>query len=229
MNYPEIMKRISIPILSLLTVCFFFSSIKAQDKDSLDLPYKKGNWLAAMSGNLSSINLNAFNSSSGGTVNLSNEYIFEVSSGHFLFPKVALGLFANASRSESRRVSNIITERFSIGPFVRYYIGKSEKGSLFLLGGLLYGQIAETNEVQNSGTTEIIQLFGKGPGAMAGIGYTHFLTKNVGLDVSIRYDYLRFNTEINNLTNDTRTSENIQALRSFFGFGFLIIIPEFAF
>ena len=205
-----------------------FSKAGAEKKDSLNIPFDKGNWLAILNGNLSSVNLDRFNNSQA-SVNLSNEYDFLIASGNFIIPRLAVGITFNASRSESRRISEIVTERFSIGPFVRYYLSDNPKGSMYLTGGLIYGQITEKSKIVTPNFETTVDLFGKGPGVIAGLGYSHFFTKNLGLDVSIRYDYLRLDTEVHDKTNNTRTFENIAALRSFFGFGFIIIIPEFVF
>ncbi len=213
----------------IFLLCSTGPDLHAQsDQDSVYLPIKKGNWLAVLNGNLSSVNLDRF-AGSQSQINLTNEYDFNISSGHFFVDRLAFGITFDASRAETRRISEVITERFSIGPFVRYYLKKNPNGSMFITGGLLYGQITETNRVNIPQSDFEVLLFGKGPGVFGGLGYSHFLTKHIGLDVSLRYDFLYLQTEVHDSSTNTKTIEEITALRSYFGFGFVIIIPEFAF
>lgn len=208
--------------------CKAFEKDEISSKDSVQLPYRKGPWMAGLSGNLKSISLDRIGSQRG-NFSISNEYDFQLLSGKFIAKKFVIGLIFSATRTDYRQLSHKVSETFSIGPFVRYYLSKNPSGSMFLIGGVLYGQLVESTKISTPQLEYDSEIFGRGPGIFFGLGYTHFLTQNIGLDVLIRYDYFRFNAEFLDNTINSRTFQTIDAVQSFFGFGFIIIIPEFVF
>ncbi len=224
------METFWIKIFFLLILYALPESTLGQDleKDTTLLPYRKDQWIAGLSGNLQSLALDRFQSQISNT-SVSSLYDFQISSGKFIKDKFALGLVFSANRSETRRFTTTINERFSIGPFFRYYLAKNPKGAMFLTGGLIYGQIVELNQISSQGIDLEIEIFGRGPGGLIGIGYSHFLTENIGLEVLLRYDYLRVEAESFDRVNNTQEFDVLNVVQSYFGFGFLIVIPEFAF
>jgi hypothetical protein len=226
------MKNLHFPLLFILIILFPYCPVLSQDgvaqKDTVELPYRKGPWLTGLSGNLSSLNIESFGQQKG-DFKLSNEYDFSVNSGKFIADKLALGLTFSASRDDSKSITHNVSETFSIGPFLRYYLSKNPSGSMYFSVGFLYGQLVESIRYSSPSFELDSEIFGRGPGGLVGIGYTHFLTPNIGLDVIVRYDFIRIKADFLDKTTNTRSSENLDVVRSFFGFGFIIIIPQFVF
>ncbi len=106
--------------------------------------------------------------------------------------RIPMGLQNSTSRSSPSPDSEIetrtLTYRVGIGPFVRYYFGKSAIRP-FINGGADY-QYSRTREKDNASTGVIIQrqdsysIFG-------GVGMAYFISQFVGLESQLGYTYFR--------------------------------------
>jgi outer membrane protein W len=97
--------------------------------------------------------------------------------GYFISNNVALG--ANLSLGIYAPDEGDTQTSYFIGPFVRGYFGGTEKGKLFAQGNVGFGGVSESGE-SNSLTN-----------LGAGLGYAYFITKNVGLETSLGYNYTK--------------------------------------
>jgi len=114
----------------------------------------------------------------------------------------------------SNSTNTVINTQFRIGPFVRYYFFDSKpSNTLFYIQGeaaLGTGGGSSSGSGSNASssyvsTGKISGLFSYSGGGAVGI--THFVQRNLGLDISLGYDYIHehYTDDYNTATTNTST------------------------
>jgi hypothetical protein len=194
-------------ILTTALVCIFgLTMVKAQ--------IAKGNLFVGSSFGFASYTSidNTYNFSDGGTKQL-DQKIYDVNLnpayGVFVTDHLILGgMFnldynnnktdiANFEGSPSNSTGTNISSLFSIGPFVRYYFFDTKPSNtlLYIQAGAALGTGGGSSSGSGSGTTSSYVSTGKLSGYFLyrggfQLGVTHFIQGNLGLDISLGYDYL---------------------------------------
>lgn len=188
------MKRILLTLIMLATISM---STKAQVQTTPQLsssvglsPIKAGNWMVGGSiGNIGySFEGDAFN------IQLNPRAGYFVSNGLAVGAQATLGLTA---------VKDMDNEwRYGIAPFIRYYLpgGASSTGRFFTQGDI---------GIAGSSAGDDVSL-----ALGANIGYAHFITQTVALEVSLGYNYTKANVNL----GDKATGLGV-------GIGFQIYLP----
>ena len=239
-------------ILSLAIVSLLILSIPK----SLKSQTQEGNWL--VEGNLGNINLSNNKNELTYETNTykSEERIRNVSLfprvGYFINNNFVLGATVNlryqSNRSTSYRDNGVksndgITRNGSIGlsPFVRYYFTQNSKNRLYgqLGGGIdidIIGNSKGTSYWDNGDTysTNKSTSEGNNISGEALIGFNHFLTDNVALNLSVGYNYGKRtrSTTFNSTYSDGTANEPFKTGNTtitgnvVWSLGFTMIIPS---
>lgn len=144
----------------------------------------KGNILLAGSSNA---RISAVSSGTGGNNTTFASTIISVSPqvGYFIAERLPVGLYFEFQHENQYKYQ--INNSLEIGPFVRYYLSKSQRLIPFLDGKLGFGSTSSKSKYGDYGTTS--KLFS----ASLGLGATYLLNRHVGLDISMGYNYNRRN------------------------------------
>ncbi|HZY39913.1 MAG TPA: hypothetical protein VFE53_24835 [Mucilaginibacter sp.] len=120
---------------------------------------------------------------------------------------------ANFEGPVSNSTNTVVSSLFSIGPFLRYYFYNTKPTStvLYLQAGAALGTGGGSSSGSGSNSTSSYVSSAKLSGYFLyrgafAVGITHFVEGNLGLDVSLGYDYLH-----EHYTGDYSTATTIDA------------------
>jgi hypothetical protein len=126
----------------------------------------------------------------------------------------------NSNTTDNLLMNNTVSNQttFSVGPFVRYYFfGDSPGANLFYIqadvdvgsgSGSTKASTLSTANVSGSSTENINGVFAFKAGGT--LGFTHFIQKNIGLDLGIGYLY-DYESYSSTLTSETGTPGSTSA------------------
>ena len=133
---------------------------------------EKGSFLLGGNGNLSLKNYRFSSLYNYKTINLDPNF------GYFIKDNLVIGIKTPLSLNGYN--SDNFSFEFGINAFSRYYFAKTEKTSLF--GSANYG----IKNYQKEGySSYYINEYSAG----VGLGFTYFLTKSIGFETELKYDY----------------------------------------
>jgi len=223
-----VIKRI---IIFIFSVALFFLStavITAQEteKDTAVTSFRKGRWLAGLSGSISS---GSIINESTDEKNVSNRYSIEVSSGKFIMDRLNVGFNINMERDNiqtdiAETDGARTTENVFIGPKGAYYFSKSKIGSLFFSfspGFIIYREDIVTT-VENV-TSEHIDK-GYGYGILSTLGYSYVIYDFVVLDLGLNFSNYRIKIEQKESSDNSIQNVDFVSNGLSFSFGFKILL-----
>lgn len=184
---------LSLALLSVIALGVNAQSIETRPQTSANVgltPIKQGNWMVG--GSLANLGYSfegkAFN------VNL------QPRAGYFISDGVAIGAQANLGLTAVKGKDN--EWNYGIAPFARYYFPKGASAS-----GRFFGQ-GDIGIAGSSAGKSVSLALG------ANVGYAHFITQTVALEVTAGYNYTKANVNL----GDKSTGLGV-------GLGFQIYLP----
>jgi hypothetical protein len=193
-------------LLGFVFICAALpSSLRAQSfaaaqRDTAFKSLQHGNWIAGFSGLISTTNRNlTFNNERNSVLEI--RYTINTRTGYFIADRLTLGLDFELSNTETSTSPNpnpqdvqekSSTESLFVGPWIRYYFKLAEEWAVFPELSIGYSAINGINETRIRDVLQSgLETTGKGYGAKLGIGFTYFLTRNIGFDITARYSVSR--------------------------------------
>jgi len=186
---------------------------------------EKGKWLLACYSNLGiDIGKYKWESSDGGDVTEYKYTQFNLTpmAGYFVIDKLAVGLFMDYQYYKDENVDNSSdlwkNKSFTIGPFAKYYILEYKGIWPYVGGGIGFGS-GKSGYEDSEHKWNILTY-------RVGVGATYFLTDNVGLDLSLGYNYDAQKYD-NSIEKSTNASDNKDYNSGFkMGIGFIVTLGK---
>lgn len=223
-------KRIIIFVFSVVLLFLSATVMTAQEteKDSVVTSFKKGRWLAGLSGSISS---GSILNKSTDEKNVSNKYSIEVSSGKFIMDRLNVGFNINMERdniqTDNAETDNArTTENVFIGPKGSYYFSKSKIGSLFFSfspGFIIYREEVVTT-LENVTSKHMDK--GYGYGILSTLGYSYVVYDFVVLDLGLNFSNYQIKIEQKESSNDSIQNVDFVSNGLSFSFGFKILLGK---
>jgi outer membrane protein len=149
---------------------------------------EKGKWLMACSSNIG-IDIGKFKweATDGGIMSEYKYTEFNITpmAGYFVIDKLAVGLIMDYYSYKDENLDNNATWKnhtFTIGPFAKYYIMEYKHIWPFVGAGIGFGSGKSGSEGSDGIKWNILTY-------RIGAGATYFLNDNVGIDLSLGYNY----------------------------------------
>lgn len=192
-------------------------------KPEKQMPFRKGRVMLGASAFISSGSVR-FDTTAFSGRRLTNDYNIEFNAGYFVIDKLMIGLLFRTRRVSSTEYIKRENEFLQIGPYLRYYIGTSVNGGIFLSGNINYTIMRD--EVSFSiGNTQVNRTInGNGFGTGLGVGYSYSPFDRIALDMGISYMFIFGKSKITNNFNRQESFENFILNEFLFGLGVNVIL-----
>lgn len=192
-------------------------------KPEKQMPFRKGRVMLGANAFISSGAVK-FDTIAFSSRRLTNDYNIEFSAGYFVIDKLMIGMLFRTRRVSSTEFIKRENEFLQIGPYLRYYIGTSVNGGIFLSGNINYTTMRD--EVSFSiGNTQLNRIVnGNGFGTGLGVGYSYSPFDRIALDMGISYMMVFGKAKTTSNLNHQESFENFIYNEFLFGLGVNVIL-----
>ena len=190
-------------------------------EESLRTPFRKGRWITALGGSISS-------STRGGNPRAatisSNEYRLELSADRFIRDRWSVGLAFQANRDNTEQLIESDAEGFFVGPSSTYYFMKSPAGSVYASLAVGYFRQRTLTEISQLGVTIEESLNAEGVGVIPKLAYAFVVKDDIVFNIGLSLISTWFNGEVIALPSGEKRNEDFYSGSIAFQFGFSVLL-----
>ncbi len=219
-------------IKKIVLFCAVFLSyeLSAQNDSIYSVPIHKGTFITNLSGRITSGSTDITDQSSTSEI-VNNDYIFGTKSGYFVADKWVVGgnlfLQREAQQSDILKTSS---EKFFIGPWLRYYFSVHDNTSIYAQFSPLYVKTFSSTFINDATLVEVnMESVGGGFGVEMGVGFNYYLSDKVAFNIGVDLIQSKYKGERKNYLLNTLNSETTKETFLSVSFGFEIYLQQFFF
>ena len=188
-----------------------------------ETPFRKGRFLVGAGAQLSSSNIKYDEPGLRDSV-FSNNYTILLRADYFLRERLSLGLLFTAHRTNTTEVVTRELETLSIGPNLRYYVSKSEEGSVFLEGRVSYSRLNDNLKVALVNVFVDTETKGSGIDFRLGAGYSYVLYDHITIEMAIGYNRSIYGATTKDNLQGTKAQNTVYSNNFTFGLGINVLM-----